>query len=243
MNRLMALLALSGLTMAAAAQMGAATSPLDGRWQGVIEIPGRPVDATLDIERKAAREWIGSTDLAQLKLRGATLTSIKIDGSDFSAELANDLGGPGETKASYLAHLGSDGTLIGEFHQAGNSAPFVLTRTGEAQVQMPRPRGVVPKSMEGKWTGDFIGTGNYPRHVTITLSNATGDGTQAQFVSVGKRTLEVPVNWLGYGDGFLELESPIGIGYEGKLSTDGRHLMGMALIGGDEFTLNLEHAP
>lgn len=243
MNRLMAVLALSGLMMAGTVRAGPATSSLEGRWQGVIEIPGRPVDATLDIKRNSAQEWIGSTDLAQLKLRGATLSPITVAGSDVSAELANELGGPGETKALYAAHLGSDGALHGEFHQAGNSAPFVLTRTGEAQVQLPRPRGVVPKTMEGKWTGDFIGTGNYPRHVTITLSNPGGDGTQAQFVSVGKRTLEIPVSWLGFGDGFLELESPIGIGYEGKLSADRRHLVGVAVVGGDEFTLNLEHAP
>jgi hypothetical protein len=243
MNRLMMLFALGALTATAAASTEPATSALEGRWQGVIAIPGRPVDATLDIQRKSAHEWIGSTDLTQLKLRGATLSGITVAGADVTADLANELGGPGETKATYVAHLSDDGALHGEFHQAGNSAPFVLTRVGAAQVQLPRARGVVPKSMEGRWRGDFIGSGNYPRHVTITLSNPGGDGTQAQFVSVGKRTLEIPVSWLGFGDGFLEIESPIGIGYEGRLSADRRHLVGVAVVGGDEFALNLEHAP
>ena len=244
MRRVLMVLGLGGLMTAGVALAEQPGSKLEGRWQGVIAIPGLQVDVTLDIRRNAAQEWIGSTSLAQLKVRGAMLAAIKVEGANLSADLANDLGGPGDSKASYVAHLDADGALHGEFHQAGHSVPFVLKPAGEAQVEMPRPRGTVPKAMEGKWTGDYIGPGDYARHVTLTLGNPGRDGSQAQFVVVGKKTFDVPVSWLGYSEGFLELESsPTGVGYEGRLRAGQRRIEGAIEVADSEYVLNLEHAP
>lgn len=242
MKRLIATLALGLAVVACGARAETAPAKFEGRWQGVIGIPERPVDATINLARDAKGEWVGSTDLPQLQTRGAALGAFKIESGELNATLTDALGGPGETKASYQLHFGDDGLLHGEFHQGGWRTSIALARVGDAQVQLPRPRGVVPKAVEGEWKGDFIGSGGYVRHVTMVFSNPDKNGSQATFHSEGKRSLDIPVSWIGWSDGFLQVDSPIGVGYEGRLSADGTRFSGVCIVAGNEYTLNLERA-
>lgn len=242
MNRLIVTLALGLATVACGARAETAPAKFEGRWQGVIGIPERPVDATVDIARNAKGDWIGSTDLPQLQMRGAALGAFTLEGGELNATLTDALAGPGENKASYQLHFGDDGLLHGEFHQGGWRTSIVLARIGDAQVQLPRPRGVVPKSVEGTWVGDFVGSGGYTRHVTMVFSTPDGNGSQATFHVEGKRTTDIPVSWLGWNDGFLQMESPISVGYEGKLSADGKRFTGTCTVAGSDYSLNLERA-
>ncbi len=242
MKRTLVALALGLATIACAAHAETAPAKFEGRWQGVIGIPERPVDATVDLARDAKGVWVGSTDLPQLKTRGAALGAFKLEGGELVATLTDALAGPGENKASYQLHFGEDGLLHGEFHQGGWRTSIALARVGDAAVQLPRPRGTMPKSTEGTWTGDFIGSGGYVRHVTMVFSNPDKNGTQATFHVEGKRTTDIPVSWLGYSDGFLQMESPINVGYEGRLSADGKHFNGLCNVAGTEYPLNLERA-
>ena len=114
--------------------------PSQGAGTGIVLTPDGYILTNAHVIEGAATIKVTFSDR---KVRSATVIGrdrerdialVKVDGAKFSAELTGALNGPGETKASYTAELGSDGALHGEFHQAGLSAPFVLQPAGAAQV-------------------------------------------------------------------------------------------------------------
>ena len=86
--------------------------------------------------------------------------------------------------------------------QGGNTAPFVLEKTGPPQVELPPHSTAVSKELEGEWKGEYELNG-YPRHVTMKFANHGADGAGLEFVIVGKKTNNVPVSLLTQEGDFL----------------------------------------
>jgi hypothetical protein len=211
-----------------------------GRWEGSIKIPGREIPAIVDLAQ-SGNKWTGSIILRGLDVKGAPLTDISIADATISFMIKGALSSERVGSAKIQGALSNAGEWSGEFLQGGNSAPFVLHKTGPPQVELPRQSTAVAREFEGEWKGDYEMDG-YPRHVTLKLANhGTGPAT-AELVVVGKRVNNAPVELVVDENGLLTLESStFGITYEGRLQKEAGAIKGTFTIGPFERPLVLQH--
>lgn len=216
----------------------AAYAGADGHWAGTIAIPGDEVRVLVDLERKADGRWIGSITLPRYNLSAAPLTDISVSGNHAEFSIQNALGDE-EGTARFLGDI-SGSEMTGQFLQAGHRADFAMRKTGSASVQLPPQSTPVPKALEGVWVGEFIGIGDYPRKVTLTLSNPSGTAAQAQFIVVGRQTTEVQVDLVQFAESLLLVSSStMGIRFEGRYDSRRGEISGAFELGSYDFPLIL----
>jgi hypothetical protein len=195
-----------------------------GRWQGIVQIPGLPIHATVDIDQDKSGAWIGSIIVPELAIKNVTLTDIALHDGALTFAIKGALAGPQDHPAAFDAHLDGVDVMTGTFTQAGNQAPFALRRTGTAQVDLPPRSTPVAKDMEGKWVGEHELMG-YSRQVTVTFTNHGADPATVDWVIVGKKVNHLPVDFVQRDGDFVRIEShEYGINFEG-------HLRGGELVG------------
>lgn len=176
---------------------------------------------------------------AGLNLKGAPLAQIAIEDSSVQFALQRGFGRTPDDSARFSAHVDAGDAMTGEFQQAGHTATFALRKTGPAQVELPPRSTAVAKDIEGQWIGDYE-FGGYSRHVTITLANHADAPATAEFVVVGKRTTNLPVDLITQSEGILRIESTeIGINFEGRFRKESADIKGIFEQGPDELPLTL----
>jgi hypothetical protein len=186
---------------------------LDGRWSGKIQIPSH--ELTLIIDLAHDQNWRGSAILPGLNVKGAPLTDIKTDGADLSFGI-QALTSPGVEPPRIKAHL-TEKKLVGDFVQAGNTAHFELDKTGPPQVDEIPHSTAVAKEFEGEWTGGYDLLG-YPRKVTLKLQNHDSQPASAEWVIVGRKINNLPVDRITQQGKFITVQcSAFEISYEGRL--------------------------
>ena len=220
----------------------AAEPAAEGRWEGIVQIPGYPCRLTVDLGRDAAGKPIGSIIIPELHIKGVALADIVYADAapaTISFALKGVLASAPDAPARFAGRLDGNATITGTFTQAGNSAPFTLKRIGAAQVDEPARSTPVAKALEGKWIGDYELTG-YPRHVTITLANHAGAAASAEFVIVGKKVNNLPVDLLVQDGDFLRLDShETGVSFEGRYVKERDEIRGVCTQGPFEPSLIL----
>jgi hypothetical protein len=188
-----------------------------GRWEGLVQIPDRELKLIIDLAQNDEGAWIGSVIIPGLNVKGTPLMDIAVKNSEMS--FAIESSGRG-LPAAFRADMNADGTLTGHFVQAGNTAPFVLKRTGPPEVELPQRSTAIAKELEGEWKGEYELYG-YPRKVTIKLVNHGTDGARAEFMVVGKKTSNLPVDLVTQEGDFLTIDShETAISYEGRFRKD-----------------------
>lgn len=191
----------------------------DGRWSGKVQIPG--CELTLIVDLAHEQNWSGSATLPGLNVKGAPLTDIKTEGADLSFGI-QALTGPGVEPPKIKARL-TDQKLVGDFLQAGNTARFVLEKTGPPQVEEPPHSTPVGKEFEGEWNGSYELLG-YPRTVTLKLQNHDSQPASAEWVIVGRKVNKLPVDRITQQGNFITIESnAVGITYEGRMENGDIH--------------------
>ncbi|HEY8835272.1 MAG TPA: hypothetical protein VIM09_06770, partial [Chthoniobacterales bacterium] len=126
-----------------------------GRWEGVAQIPGHELKLVVDLSDEDGKGWVGSIIVPGFGVKGAPLVDLHVRGGDLAFAIKGALGNPRAGRAELKAHLTPDGHLAGDFTQGGNSAPFVLEKTGPPQVDLPPRNTAVSKELEGEWKGDY----------------------------------------------------------------------------------------
>jgi hypothetical protein len=189
-----------------------------GRWEGTVQIPGRPLEVIVDLAAKGdeAGGSQGSITIPGLGIKGAPLSDIALNagGIVFSIKgaLADQRNGPPKFNARFVG----DGKLAGDFVQAGNTAPFALEKTGPPQVEVPPRSTAIAKEIEGEWKGGYELFG-YPRKVTIKLQNRGPEGATAEFVIVGRKENKLPVDRVVQQGEFVTVDShETGLSFEGR---------------------------
>jgi hypothetical protein len=217
------LIALIGCLVAPLSCVAADTA---GRWEGSVQIPDFPLSVVVDLDHDATGAWIGSIIIPELNITGAQLTDIEVRDADVSFAIKGALADPKAGPAKLHARLAATGALDGKFTQAGNSAMCSLKRTGPAQVTLPVRSTAVAGEFTGKWVGEYELMG-YPRQVTLTLTNHDGAAASAEFIIVGKKVNNLPVDLLTQDGTFLRIEShEIGINFEGQFRRDTGEISG-----------------
>ena len=234
-----ALVIVVGLLALAATRAGAA-HPLEGRWEGRVEIPGRELPLVVDLA-PAGDGWIGSLVIPGLGIKGAPLADLVVTESDVSFDLGNLLASPTQGPARFKARLQSAGRMAGEMRQAGNVAPIALARQGPAQVDTPPRSTPVARELATQWSGEFELTG-YPRQVMLTLENREA-GAKAKLLIVGKRTNDIPVDLVVQQGTLVRIESSATqIVFEGRVGANAREIGGTMTLGPLEIPLVLRRA-
>ena len=203
--------------------------PISGRWVGSIKVSERELKLIVDLARPDNEHWIGSATIPDLNLKGAALAQIAV--KDSSVSFATTGTGPIGLQATFTATASAEAdTMQGNFAQGGNTAPFTLTKTGPAQIEpLPHSTTVAPEFL-GEWKGDYELFG-YPRHVTIKLANR-GDAATAEFVIVGKKNNNLPVDQIEQTGNRISIEShEIGITFEGRLNKATNEITGTVAQG------------
>jgi hypothetical protein len=201
------------------AQAAETASALEGRWCGKIQIPGHELVLVVDLAGGAS--WSGSATLPGLNVKGAPLTDISVQGADVSFGV-QAMTRPGTQPPKIKARL-SEKKLVGDFLQGGNTARLVLEKTGPPQVdEMPHSTPVT-KEFEGEWNGGYELLG-YPRKVTVKLQNHAPQPASAEWVIVGRKVNNLPVDRITQQGNFITIESnAFGITYEGRLENGEIH--------------------
>lgn len=208
------LVAIALVALSAAAN---AAPSATGRWQGVVQIPGLPLHATIDLGQDRTGAWTGSIIVPELAMKNVALTDITARDDALTFAIKGALAGPNEPPAKFDGRIEGNDAMSGTFTQAGNQAPFTLRRTGTAQVDSPPHSTAVAKEMEGKWVGDYELMG-YTRHVTLTFANHAADPATVEWIIVGKKTNNLPVDLVRRDGDFVRIEShEFGINFEGRL--------------------------
>jgi hypothetical protein len=228
-----ALLRLFAIVVFAAALPCHGEEAISGRWEGTTHVPDDDLNVIVDLAQENST-WVGSIIIPGLDVKGVPLTDITVKESAVSFSVKGTLG------IQLKLQLDGNGKLTGNFEQAGNRALTTLQKTGPAQVEYPRRNTPVAKELEGEWKGDYQMLG-YTRHVSIKFTNRGSDGAAAEFVIVGRRTNNLPVDLVTQEGNLLSVDShEIGISFEGRLR-DGK-LSGAIRQGAIETPLVLERA-
>ena len=221
--------------------LAAAPSP-EGRWEGLIRIPGSDQPVVVDLAPAGTGTWAGSIILPGLGVKGAPLANIAVTEASVAFDLGPALGDANAGPARFSARRITANEMSGEMRQAGNAASFSLARSGAAQVEAPLRSTAVARDIEAQWAGEFD-LGGYPRHVTITLQNHANGGASAKFVIVGKRTTDLPVDLVINEGDVLRLESQANrVTFEGRIFAQSGEIRGTIELGPIELPLVLRRA-
>ncbi len=217
-----------------------AEEPAAGRWEGKLHIPERELQLIVDLAQDNGGTWKGSIIIPGLNVKGAALADIMAKGSDLSCTVKGFLSPQSSGPAKLDGHLTGHSTLAGNFLEGGNSAPFSLQKTGPAQVEDAPRSSPLSKELEGEWRGEYEALG-YKRQVTLKLASHADTGGTADFVIVGKRVNNLPVDLVTLEGRFLTVDShETGLSYEGRLRNG--ELAGVVIQNGTEIPLNLHRA-
>jgi hypothetical protein len=227
----------------ASAALCQAAESASGRWEGSAQIPGGELKLIVDLSDESGKGWIGSIIVPGFGVKGAPLVDLHVKGSDLAFAIKGALGSERVGRAEIRAHLAADGHLAGDFRQGGNTAPFVLEKTGTAQVELQPQSTPVRKELEGEWKGDYEMNG-YTRHATMKFSNRGAEGAALEFVVVGKKVNNVPVSLITQDDDFLTVKSDeFGITFEGRFVKEAGEIKGTLSQGPLEAPLLLRRTP
>ena len=206
---------------------------ISGRWEGTAHIPEDDLNVIVDLDQDNGA-WVGSIIIPGLDVKGVPLTDIAVKASDVSFSVKGTLG------IQLKLQLDGNGKLTGSFEQAGNRALTTLQKTEQPQVEYPPRNTPVAKELEGEWKGDYQMFG-YARHVSIKFKNRGADGAAAEFVIIGRRTNNLPVDLVTQEGDLVSVDSHnTGISFEGRLR-EGK-LSGAVRQGAIETPLVLERA-
>jgi hypothetical protein len=214
-----------------------------GRWEGIAQIPGQELRLIVDLSDEGGKGWAGSIIVPGFAIKGAPLVDLHVRGDDLDFAIKGALGNERAGRAELKAHLTADGHLTGDFKQGGNTAPFSLTKTGPAQVDLPPRSTAVAKDLEGEWKGDYEMMG-YTRHATLKFANRGTEGAAVEFVIVGKKVNNVPVSLVTQDGDFVTVKSEdFGITFEGRFAKGAGEIRGTLSQGSLEAPLVVRRAP
>jgi hypothetical protein len=236
-------LRLLAIIFCASAAFSHAAENASGRWEGSAQIPGLDLKLIVDLSEDAGKGWIGSIIVPGFSVKGAQLVDLHGKSSDLAFAIKGALGNERTGQAELKAHLTADGHLTGDFTQGGNSAPFILEKTGPAQVDLPPRNTAVGNELEGEWKGDYEMMG-YARHATVKFVNRGADGAAVEFVVVGKKINNVPVSLVTQDGDFVTVKSDdFGITFEGRFVKEAGEIKGTLSQGAMEAPLLLRRTP
>ena len=201
-----------------------AQAPVDpsGHWEGAITAPFGEVLVEIDLARSATGELTGTFSQPKQNLRGFPLANVVVDGRAISFQIKPSGGGGGAFHGILIA----DGkSMSGDFTAPIGTAPFNLTRTGEARIEAAPRNAPIAKELEGTWAGT-LSVGARDLRLLLRLANQPG-GTATGVILDPDQGVEIPLGLTVNGATLTLNSTPLkGDFFVGTLNQAGTELVG-----------------
>jgi hypothetical protein len=205
---------------------------MSGRWEGIVEIPGRPLRLVLDLAPGDSGNWTGSATVPGFNVKGTPLSNLVVSVSEVEFTIKGVLGDP-----RVKAQIEGD-ALRGDLTVGGNTARFTLRQAGTAQVDLPPKSTPVQHELEGQWNGSIVYAGS-TMQVKLSLTNKDG-AASANLVFVRDKDLPVLVTLVLQEDSALRVETASGkISLEATFDQQAAEIRGAMEIGGADVPIVL----
>ncbi|HVS01538.1 MAG TPA: serine hydrolase [Thermoanaerobaculia bacterium] len=158
-----------------------------GQWAGAIEIPGVPLQVTVDLARRQDGTWRGAIDIPAQGAIDLPLEGVTVDPSGVTFRIAGVAGAP-----TFTGTLGDAGaTLRGDFQQGGQTFPFSLERRGEAELGPEGPTPAEALDGFGEWMAEQLAAWRVPGAAVAVV--AGGEVVLAEGYGLRDVAAELPV--------------------------------------------------
>jgi hypothetical protein len=158
-----------------------------GHWEGAITIPGGEIAFQVDLTMNAQGKLVAAYSRPEEKLKGMPMVNVTLDGRAIGFDLPVDGG------IKFQGIVYADGkTISGDVTAPIGSAPFNLTRKGEAQITAAPKNSPIDKGLEGLWHGTLVLPGKNLRLV-LRLSNEADGTSSGSITSVDQGGIEFPL--------------------------------------------------
>jgi hypothetical protein len=153
-----------------AAPAAAQSADPSGHWEGAITIPGGEIPFQIDVSKNAQGKLVATYSRPEENLKGLPMANVTLDGRAIAFELTVD----GGVKFQGIFYGKS---ISGDVTAAIGSAPFNLTRTGDAEVAVAPRNAPLDKALEGVWNGTLTLPDKQLRLVLRLTNEADGTST------------------------------------------------------------------
>jgi hypothetical protein len=215
-----------------------AQTPVDpsGHWVGAITLPAAEMSIEVDLTRTAAGAVEGTFGRPDRQLRGLRLARVVANGRAISFAIKNSKAGE-----HFQGILFADGqTISGEVTSSLGTAPFSLTRDGDARVTRTRVSAPLSGAIEGRWSGAATSNGTSIR-VGLVMTNNT-DGTSSGML-ITAEGMEIGVTSIAQDGARVAIDlSNLGATYAGTLNEGATQLAGTFTQGEVTMPLVFERA-
>ena len=199
----------------------AAADP-SGHWEGTVDVPNTPIKIGFDVAPNEKGALAGTFNTPAEHIKGLPLASVTVQGR--SVTLLIKAGGPPST---FTGTLSDDGkSIAGTWSQSNQSAPFTLTRTGDAVFTPVPTSAAIGKELIGTWTGalDFAGK---PMRIVLTMANQPDGTATGTVMSPDGSGMDIAIVMTQKGRN-LTVDAPtVGASFAGALNADASELAGM----------------
>ena len=132
----------------------------------------------------------------------------------------------GKDVSTFVGVLAADGKSIsGDASQGGESAPFSLTRTGDARIA-PAPKSApIGKELEGTWNGT-LDVGEKQMRLVLKMANQPDGTATGTIVSLDGSGVEIPIAMTQKASNVTIDVASVGGSYVGVLNAEGTELVG-----------------
>jgi hypothetical protein len=187
-----------------------------GHWEGAIAIPGGEIPFQVDLAMNAQGKLVAGYSRPEENLKGMPMINVSLDGRAIGFDLPIDGG------IKFQGILYADGkTISGDVTAAIGTAPFNLTRKGDAQMAAAPRNSPIDEGLVGTWHGTLALPGKSLRLV-LRLSNEADGTALGSITSVDQGGIEFPLGLTQKADS-LTLNTPAigGDFYTGTLNAAG----------------------
>jgi hypothetical protein len=217
MTRTIHALLMAGVVVAGGAA-AAARADLSGHWEGVLQAPDRLLDFQIDVARGTDGAYAGTISLPGEGLHGLPLKAVALDGASVSFHARSD--------QTFTGTLSADGkSITGEFSMQGGSAPFRLSRVGDAKIEAPPTSPRISERLAGTWNAS-VPTRQGGVSVVLKLSNTAEGRSTGTLINLNDGGIELPLAIEETASGVTLRTTPIESVFSGTLSADGMILDG-----------------
>lgn len=197
-----------------------AQSPVDpsGHWEGVVQVPDRPISIELDLVKKPSGELAGTFAQPEQGVRALPLSTVTAQDRSVRFVVKGS-----EQPSTFAGVVAADGqTMKGEVTLGEYVVPFELTRVGDARVAAPPKSPRIASTLEGTWNGAINGA----MRVIVKMANQA-DGTSAgTIVSPDGSATEIPIAIAQMGKRVVLDVTAIGGRFEAELNVATGQLVG-----------------
>jgi hypothetical protein len=200
-----------------------AQAPVDpsGHWEGVVQIPDRPMNVEVDLTRSAQGQLTGTFAQPDQGIKALPLLTVAVQDRTVRFVIkGNDQG------STFTGVIAADGkTIAGEVTAGEYVIPFTLARIGEARIAKSPISPAISKELEGTWHGTIAADGQQMR-LEARMTNQPDGTSRGVIASPTGSDIEVPMAILQTGKSVTFDIDAVGASFSGELNADATEVKG-----------------